>query len=321
MRLTDMAPHAAMDKRRRSAQAGGMARAILYLPDGLRQSAEAGKHPFLARVRSVLEGAGMEVAIRPEPKGVLARGRAAMQGDWSLVHMSSPPGRRCLTFRRAYHYPFWRIERRAERWEWDVAGAEFGEVPDRAEAERFYGFWQRRLFGKGPAGARRDGMILVPLQGRLREQRSFQALAPVEMVREVLAHAGGREVVVSLHPKESLDAADLAALEALGVRPVTGGMEEALARCDLVVTENSSVAFNGYLYGKPAILFARSDFHHIAIDGATLGMAEAVRRAETHLPDYAGYLWWFWQKMALNAGRPEIEERIAERLRQLGWPV
>ncbi|ROU03176.1 hypothetical protein [Histidinibacterium lentulum] len=298
-----------------------MSRAILYLPDGLRQVVESGRHPFLARLRSVLEGAGMEVSIRSEPRGVLERGRAAIRGDWSLVHMARPAGRRCLTFRRAYHYPFWRIERRAERWEWEVAHAAFGEVPDRAEADRFYGYWRTRLFGKGPEGARREGMIFVPLQGRLRERRSFQSLAPVEMVREVIAHAGRREVVVSLHPNERLDAADLAALEGLGVRPVTGGMEEALARCDLVVTENSSVAFNGYLFGKPAVLFARSDFHHIALDGAALGMAEAMRRAETHAPDYAGYLWWFWQKMALNAGRPEIEERIAERLRQLGWPV
>jgi hypothetical protein len=321
LRLTDMAFRAAMDKRACCAQFGAMARAILYLPDGLRHSAEAGRHPFIARLRSVLEAGGMEVAIRPEPKTALARARAALRDEWPLVHMAAPIGRRGLTFRRIYHYPFWQIERRAERWERDVARAVFGGVPDAAEAERFFGFWQRRLFGEAPGRARRDGMIYVPLQGRVRRNRSFQALAPVDMVRQVLAHAGDREVVVSLHPDERYDAQDLAALEALGITPVTGGMEAALARCDVVVTQNSSVAFNGYLFGKPAVLFARTDFHHIALDGGSLGMAGALAAARDHAPDYAGYLWWFWQEMALNAGRPEIDARMAARFRDLGWPV
>jgi hypothetical protein len=35
----------------------------------------------------------------------------------------------------------------------------------------------------------------------------------------------------------------------------------------------------------------------------------------------ARYLYWFLQLNALNAGRPEFEERLREQLRACGWPI
>ena len=61
------------------------------------------------------------------------------------------------------------------------------------------------------------------------------------------------------------------------LRLETGGAAEALAACDLVVTQNSAVAFNGYFFHKPAVLFAEIDFHHIAASVPRLGVAAAFR--------------------------------------------
>lgn len=296
----------------------------ICLEDGLRQSAEAGRHNFIARLVSVVRDAGFDVRFRPDTPA--ERARSAGTGGYSLFHMDGPERDRALTFRRVYHYPFWAIERHGRRWDWPVARATFpaGAVP-RATADRFHAFWRRRLFGDAPERAERNGFVYVPLQGRLLDHRSFQTCAPVEMLRAVLDH-DARPVVAALHPGETYSRAELRALDDL-VRAnprmtlATGDMQRWLAGCDYVVTMNSGAAFAGYLFAKPAVLFAAIDFHHIAADVAALGAAEALRRGPGLAPDFAGYLHWFWQEMSINAGRPEAEDRIAAALRRGGWPV
>lgn len=293
-----------------------------YLEPSLRDSAVAGAHNFIARIVAVAKAAGLTVEIHgngPE----MRRAHRGFDG-LSLFHMEPPWDARGLTFRRAYHYPFWAIEPMAERWLWHVAQASFDPAGiDGAEAARFAGFWRKRLFGD--VTARDDGYLYMPLQGRLRDHRSFQTMAPLEMIAATLA-ADPRPVVATLHPKESYDAADLAALHALAVQHPrlsieTGQMERFLPTCSAVVTQNSSAAFNGYFFGKPAVLFGQVDFHHIAANVGTLGVAGAFAALGGPAPDFNRYLWWFWQGMSINAGRPDASEKIAAALRRAGWPL
>ena len=295
-----------------------------YLEDGLRQSAEAGQHNFLRLVAEVLEESGFSISYNPDTEA--GRAASAIRDEYALFHMADPSHDRAVTIRRVYHYPFWAIERSAKRWDWEIARAAFDprDVP-RKEAEKFYRFWQKRLFGPATGLARRDGYVYVPLQGRLLECRSFQSCAPIDMLRAVLAQ-DTRPVIAALHPKESYSGPELAALEALErdnprLTVQMGGMEALLTGCDYVVTENSAAAFNGYFFGKPAALFAASDFPHIAVDAARLGPQAALAVVADWQPDYAGYLHWFWQRMSINAGRPDAKARIAARLAAAGWPI
>ncbi|SEO10660.1 hypothetical protein SAMN04490248_101370 [Salinihabitans flavidus] len=241
--------------------------------------------------------------------------------------MREPFPDRAVTIRRAYYYPFWQIERTAQRWNWDVARSAFdpNEVP-RDDAQRFYRFWQNRLFGAAPKATSREGFIYVPLQGRLADHRSFQSCSPFEMLEQVLERAGVRRVVATLHPNESYSKDDLDRLDSMARRHgslsvSTAGMQDLLQRCDFVVTQNSSAAFAGYFFGKPSVLYARIDFHHIAASVEKLGTSGAFDAVEQMRPDYAAYLWWFLQHMSINAGRPDAEDRIAVRLGGFGWPV
>ena len=293
-----------------------------HLEPSLRESAAAGQHNFIGRVMDIAREAGWRIEVR----GNGPEDRAAHAGfpGWSMFHMEEPWGPRGLTFRRAYHYPFWAIEPVAERWHWHVARTPFdGARIDRREARRFFRYWRERLFDGVLDQVRRDGFVYVPLQGRIRDHRSFQAMSPLTMLETVLRH-DGRPVVAALHPKESYSDADLAALQGLADRhprlEVTmGRMEDLLPACDYVATMNSSVAFNGFFLEKPAVLFAGIDFHHIALDGRE-DPARAIAAAPGHAPDYEGFLWWFWQEMSINAGRPEAMERIDMGLRRGGWP-
>lgn len=288
----------------------------IYLENALRKRAEAGRHNFLNLVASVAGQGGLEVRFHLMRDLAFAR----PEDGYALVHMQPPPHEHALTFRRVYHYPFWQIERSAQRWMWHVAHRSFDpkEIdPDRAK--RFAHNWRRRIFGATETGD--DGFVYVPLQGRLRAQRSFQTCSPIDMVRRVAAAFPQRRIICGLHPKEDYAPADLAELEKVTaahpeIRIVTGGMEDLLPRCSCVISQNSSVAFFGYFLEKPAVLFAEIDFHHIALRGDD---PECFAELPGHRPDYARYLYWFWQMNAINAGRPDAERKIAGKMRAAGW--
>lgn len=296
-----------------------------YLHPKLSRQAENGSQNFIAKVTEVLEGAGLKVAFDSDDQA--ARLRALVRPGRSLFLMQPPVNARGLTFRRTYLYPFWHIEKEAERWEWPVAKAAFDpDIVDARKASNFYRFWRTRLFDDAPGEARRDGFVFVPLQGRLLEQRSFQYASPIQMLESVLEHDKRRQVAVTLHPNESYTPQEEAALTALSEKHprllvLTTGMTRYLQNCDYVVTQNSSVGFMGLFFGKPLVLFGKTDFHHIALNVGEMGAAEAIAAAPHHEPDYPSYLYWFLQMQAINAGRPEAKDKISKVLREHGWLV
>lgn len=296
-----------------------------YLEDGLRQSAAAGQHNFINKIANVVQDAGYRVEYRHN--STAERLKSAERRGYSMFHMDAPQHARALTIRRVYHYPFWAIEPSAKRWEWRVARTEFpAQDVSRKAAERFYCFWRDRLFGTAPDHTSRKGFVYVPLQGLVLDHRSFQTCSPLDMLRAVLQHEPQRPIVATLHPKETYTPADLSALEQLQqdhprLSLRTGEMVTMLQTCDYVVTQNSSVAFDGFFFGKPAVLFGQIDFHHIAANVADLGPAAAIRQAPRMAPDYAGYMQWFWQVMSINAGRAQAEQQIRAALLRAGWPM
>ena len=291
----------------------------LYLSRRLIAEVEAGRHAFLAQVSGVLERGGYRVRLCRNDAA--AKDAAPDQPGWAMFHMEHPTHDRALVFRKVYHGPFWAIERQAQRWRWPVAQARFPlHRIDPEKAAAFHARWQRRLFGEAPQQARRDGFVYIPLQGRLLEHRNFQDCAPIQMLERVLEAEPMRPLLATLHPKETYTAEERAALDSLSRRfprlqLTERPMADLLAHCDYVVTENSSAAFFGFFFGKPAITFARIDFHHICLG------PEDFDRIADHAPGYDRYIWWFWQRMSINAGRPNVEQQIAARLHRLGVPL
>ena len=287
----------------------------VHLEGSMLRTAREGSFNFMAVLRAAVEGAGWRVewrdAAEPPDPAVHA-----------LFHMQAPPHRRALIFRRAYHYPFWHIEPVPQRWRFHVAQSRFRpETIDPEAARRFAARLRDRVLPGPPAT--HGPAILVPLQGHLRRCRSFQSMSPLRMLETVAA--SGRPVVATLHPKEHYDKADHAALQALAARHPNlriGGQTATLLRdCAFVATENSGAAFDGYLLGKPAVLFAQIDFHHIGLNVAELGAARALRAAETHRPDFDRYLYWFLQESTVNATLPDAGARVLAAMRRGGWPI
>ncbi len=286
----------------------------VYLDGSMLDTARAGTFPFMRVLADAVQGAGWTVDWRDAAEAVDPDAHA-------LVHMRRPDTPRMLSFRRAYHYPFWTIEPCVERWRFAVARARFDPAAVPGDARGFAARLRARVL-PGPDPVRGDH-VLVPLQGRLRQERSFQTMSPVAMLDAVCAT--GRPVIATLHPREPPDRADRAALDRLARRhrnlTVGGDTMARLRNCAFVATMNSAVAFDGYLLGKPAVLFAAIDFHHIGLNVADLGAAAALDAAPGHAPDFAGYLWWFLKHRAIDAGAPDAADRIRSAMRKGGWPI
>jgi hypothetical protein len=296
-----------------------------YLDDGLRKSAIAAEHNFIGKIEKAVKSCGYRVEFRRNSAD--ERHKSAARRGYSMFHMDDPEHDRALTFRRVYHYPFWAIENSAKRWEWRVATTKFPqENVQRKEANQFYRFWQDRLFGSAATTTEHAGFVYVPLQGKLLDHRSFQSCSPIEMVLHVLAQDPIRRVVAALHPNEIYSDSELKVLDELDQKHSrltvkVGDMQALLQGCDYVVTQNSAAAFSGYFFGKPAVLFGHIDFHHIAANVHVLGVEQAFEQVQRLSPDYAGYLHWFWQKMSINAGRADAEDKIKQALQRAGWPM
>lgn len=292
----------------------------VYLHGHMLRSARAGSFPAMAVLARAVQGRGWRISF--DAASPQAHDAEPPAGDFALLHMKQPLHPRTLSLRRAYHYPFWRIEPVAERWRFAVARAAFD--PDCVDPQRAAVF-QQRLRARvlpGPDPVRGDH-VLVPLQGRIRQNRSFQTMTPVEMLDVVCR--SGRPVVATLHPSESYDADDHAALAELARRHpnlTLGGDTAALLRgCALIATQNSAVAFDGLILNKPVVLFGQIDFHHAALNVADLGAEAALKAAAHARPDHARYLWWFLKDYAIDAQAHDAGDRMLAAMRRGGWPI
>ncbi|MCP3970054.1 MAG: hypothetical protein GY717_07015 [Rhodobacteraceae bacterium] len=295
----------------------------IYLDDIPRLTAERGNFNILNKIRAVFERHGFRVDLCRNTEA--ERLKSAARRGYSLFLMDEPFHPRALTMRKAYYYPFWRVEKTAKRWEFEIARTEFKpEEADPEEAARFCTIWRRNLFPDTQLGAPTDGTVYVPLQGRLLQHRSFQTMGPLDMIRAVLLHDPERDIVLSLHPGETYLPEELVALREITyanprLRLSSEPMQTLLARCDYVATENSSVALSGFFLHKPAALFARIDFHHIAANVIDHGAEQAIPLAPDLRPDFDRYLHWFFKGTALNGGAPEVEDQVERLFRNHGW--
>lgn len=287
----------------------------IHVSEAMRAGITAGRVRSFSRLAEALTGAGWQVDWR-QPDDPAE--------SFHITDTAAPRGPQGLVLRRAYAEPFFRLDRSTDRWASDVARLPFprrGHGPHLGQG--LAGMLRRKLLGTGTAT--REGFVFVPLQGRLLEVRSFQSMSPLAMLQTLLDH-DPRPIRATLHPKESYSPEELAALDDLTrrfPRLSLGGESAALARaCDLIATQNSALAFAGYAAHKPALLFARIDFHHIAASVPRDGLAAALDAARHGAaPPFDAYLHWFLRRHAIDASAEDAVPRYRARLADLGWPM
>lgn len=297
----------------------------IYLEADMLEHARSGGFGILSRLKNALELRGFRVEFRRNSDE--ERQKSAQRQGYSLFHMQDPFHDRALNLRRSYFYPYWRIENTAERWKFEVAQKAFyAPAIDAATTKDWADGWRKWLLKTSLDAVSREGPIYVPLQGRLLSQRSFQVASPIQMLRDTLERNPLTPVLAGLHPGELYEQDERDAVDALGfefqnLTVRTGQMEGALKTSRFVVTQNSSAALMGYFLHKPAVLYGKVDFHHIAANVADLGVDGAFDAVADQCPEFDKYLFWFTEMNAIKADADDAEERLLNLLARRGWDV
>lgn len=315
-----------------------MAKIILHLPEDDVTEALAGRHLRLYRViRDMAQVEGIALQIRPRARDLTPATRLPPDdrfndGNLHIVDDRSVQAEGVLNCAVAYFWEFWHLDPKGTK-----AFSSIGDLPydaramPYARAVRFFDGQRAKLvearkskYGqKAEVSKLPEGALAVFFQGHfpLRQGATrFDDLAMLEVVRQ---YAGNRPIVVKPHPLVN-DPFTLASVQALRddrLIITDANVHDILARCAATVSINSTVALEGYLHRKPAILFGRSDFHHIAgrVDRPE-DFPEVLTAQLGRNGGFAQYLAWYFLRHCLRLGSPGLQDALWSRFAAAGFP-
>ncbi|MFY0309222.1 hypothetical protein ACFMBG_04905 [Leisingera sp. D0M16] len=271
---------------------------------------------------------GIKISTRHVPGGRFEDGNLHILDD---RHVQMP---NVLNAAFAYLEGFWHLAPEGTREFSPIGAREFREnmIPYQY-AKRFYGRLQRTLKDArrtrySAPRERQDipqGCISLFFQGSYPFKAGATEFTDITMLQDVLEGAGGRTVLVKLHPKlaDIGTMAELAEIAAGDRRVMISGanIHDILAASCATVSINSSSAVEGFLHRTPAILYGKSDFHHMAQTVTGPGQfAEALQRALARTGGYAQFMTWYFRNNCLEIGAAGLEQRIWEIFSRAGFP-
>jgi hypothetical protein len=255
--------------------------------------------------------------------------------DFHLVHHGFLRRFNLLNTGIAYLWPYWYLDQRGVLCDSSLGRArpDLSQVPStRAKAfvERVGG----RLIGKGQSkhdqpprkGALARDAIVVFLQGMSDPVLRNLYLMETEMLDCVMAHRGGRRVVIKVHPKfpdtiAAAHATQLAKTER-DVEIVDANVHDLLEGAYCSVSICSGASFEGLFHHTPAVLFGRADF---AACTWSVETAEEAGRALQEIRgvefDYDRFLYWFLQRKMFNAQDDKLVNRVIQRITRTGFDL
>lgn len=304
------------------------ARVVLHLPGYLLARVKGGKPLLYTRIRDCLVARGGRVAL---VEGFDRAGYRA-DGDLHLVENGSGQHPGVLNAATAYLDGFFHVDHVGIQAASGIGALRYDPTAVEAAAASAYlaGLQQRFLVPRHSRykqdKARADlpeGALAVFLQGPA-PQRNGQAYCSfAAMLEAVCAGADGRPVLVKPHPlKPELGAEIIAQVKAKGFDPVAteANVHDILAACVATVSINSATALEGFLHGKPAVLFGRSDFAALVQTArAPADFAAALARALRDPPDYARALYWYFGLNCLDITAEDFEPRLLAIFAEAGF--
>lgn len=315
-----------------------MAEIRLHLPAHMLENHGARMPQFYHRLMGELAAAGARTRLMH--RDVLALRAGADGAHFDLIHAAAPGRGQALVLGQAYLDRYFYVDPAGIFFESSTAQARFRAeaIPDdRAQAFlaelRAAYVTPRRSRHLQPDAVQGFGRghLAVFLQDLSDPVERARHMTAAQMVDCLLAHRGGRDLVVKPHPRNRgpETAAILRRLQGQpGVTVTEANLHDILAGAAVSVSISSSVGLEGMLHGVPAVFFGATDLHHCA---ETVCRPEdwpaALDRALTTRWPYAAFLLWFLRRRNIDARRPllpKVLDRIAAAggdLAALGLPA
>ncbi|WP_284378111.1 hypothetical protein [Amylibacter marinus] len=279
---------------------------------------------FYGQVSRAFQGVGFRVSFLESTAQNL---RASYRSDsYCIFHRHPPHHPHALEARPAAFGPYWALDSTAEIAQKTAYRAKFNpnSIQIGAARDLFDRMCEKQGVVEGPC-VPNAGFVLVALQGVLSRRRSWQSMAPIQMIEQVIAHEKRRDIKIKLHPNETYSPAEMAAIEALcdGARvSVTQADLDGLLRgCAYTVSMNSSVSFKGLLHRKPGILFGDAEFHHVFHSTRIAEIGACFEQVLTHEVEFEKYLFWYLRRQHVRNFKAHAQSDIINRCRALGWKI
>lgn len=268
---------------------------------------------FYKMLRQKLTQRGADVQIVTRAAEWMAAG--LRPGDFHFVHQGRAPGPRVLNCAVAYLNPFFYADPQGIYFESTNTAAPFdaAQIPADRAAIFFDDLVSRHVTPRRSRYAQppevRDfppGAIAVFLQDWSLPVDRARFMGAKAMLAAVLAHRGGRPVIVKPHPRnqgiETLELLDLLR-EHPDVIVTDANLHDILRQAAVSVSISSSVAVEGMLHRVPAVLFGRSDLHFCAHTVQVPGdwPAALTRALATDWP-FAPFLFWLLHRRSVRTG-------------------
>jgi hypothetical protein len=312
---------------------------VLHLPETASPDLN-GRHLRLYRViRDMARAEGITLQIRPRaadltPATRHVRDDRFADGNLHIIDDRSVQADGVLNAAVAYFWEFWHLDPIGTKalssigaLDYDPAAMPFGRAKSFFDTQRAR-LVDKRLSKYGQKAASTDlpqGALAVFLQGEFPMKQAVTTFDDMAMLEVVLAYAGDRPIVVKPHPLVK-NPFTLAALHAQlhGDARVTltdANVHDILQSCAATVSINSTVALEGFLHRRPAVLFGQADFHHFAGRVQRPEDFPAVLEAQlARKGGYAQYLAWYFLRHCLRLGTPGLEAAIWARFAAAGFP-
>lgn len=317
-----------------------MPKIILHLPKAGATGAFAGRHLRLYRViRDMGQSAGIAVDIRPRDADLTPATRDVTDGRFAdgnlhIVDDRSVRAPGVLNCAVAYFWEFWHLDPLGTKacssigqLAYDPASVPYGRAKSFFEAQqakligpRVSKYGQKAERTVVPAGA-----LAVFLQGEYPMKQQVTTFDDLAMVAAVRACDIDRPIVIKPHPlvKNPFSLAELrVALHGDDRMILTdANVHDILDACAATVSINSTVALEGFLHRKPAVLFGQADFHHIAgrvnaVEDFSAVLAAQMQRKR----GYAQYMAWYFLRHCLRLGSPGLQAALWLRFAAAGFP-
>lgn len=302
-----------------------MAEVRLHVPVHMLDRDGAGVPPFYRRVLAQLASKGASTRILPRDHEALRAGPDGAHFD--LVHNGSVARPQALNLAPAYLAGFYYADPRGIYFESSITDAVFRPEAIAAEYSGPFAADLRRRWVEARQSRHQQpvevqsigqGHIAVFLQDWSDPVERARHMTADQMVRTVVAAAGGREVVVKPHPKNSARETQKIRQWLVRNHPqvrLTGAnIHDILAGAAVTVSISSSVALEGMLHRVPAVLFGRSDLHHCAQMVVTPDdWPGALAHALTRDWPFDAFLLWFLRRRNLDVSRP-FGDKVLDRM-------
>jgi hypothetical protein len=293
-----------------------------------------GRLAIFNRLAEMCDVHGLTYRAISRPWSEVSAQEAPGDGNLHIVENGRMRGEGWLNTGLAYLTGFWHLDPAGIQAESSARLARF--APDPSEAEAAAAFLARlqstfsipRLSRFHQARALADdlpqGAIALFLQGRSAYVGGRCRLPMTEMILGVCNAAAGRPVIIKPHPQRPEVAAGplAAAVEAGATFHLTeANVHDVLAAAAVTVSVNSAAAIEGFLHGKPAILFGKSDFESLIVRASgPADFPQALDHALSADWDYAAMLHWYFSRHTVELAAQDFEDRAFAAFARVGFP-